>query len=358
MRALVAGWIGSTNLGDELIFAGLRTHLAALGVEPVALSVNPVATRRLHGVDAVRHRSPADTLRLARLAGAADCLVFGGGGLVQDQTSPWNLPFHGSRVAAARLRRRPWAGIGIGVDPLGAAGLRTARSSLAHPVAFAVRDAPSAQAATAIGLDPVLAADLALALPGPDAARADRIVVSLRPPTRRGLGTAAAKAAAGPDDGWEQQVAQALDALSTRTGLEVAFVALQADRDSPIHGRVASRMTRPATVSSPDLAEVVAGFGAAQLVVTMRYHGAVAALLAHTPAVLIDYSPKMSALADDAGAGFQLIAPEEAADAAALVRAAGTAFAAAGHLPEALAALRGREARNRDVLVRLIEAAQ
>ena len=38
-----------------------------------------------------------------------------------------------------------------------------------------------------------------------------------------------------------------------------------------------------------------------QAVVTMRYHGGIAALLHSKPTVLLDYSPKMGGLADEGG---------------------------------------------------------
>jgi polysaccharide pyruvyl transferase CsaB len=316
MRALVAGWIGSTNLGDELVFAGLRRHLAALGMDATAISIRPEHTVRHHGVEAVRHRDPRDSFGLWSALDDADVLVFGGGGLIQDQTSPWNIPFHTSRVLAARMRRVPWAGVGLGVDPVGARWLRALiRSGLAGSLGFGVRDQQSAHSAAELGLTPRLTADLAFALPAAssEAGPGDHLVVSLRPPTHSGVGTAAVKARRPVDPGWVAGLAAGIDRIAGAEGLDVRFVAFQPDRDTAMAESVATRMATSAELIDATLDEVVATMATAQGILTMRYHGAVTAALAGRPAVLLDYSPKMAQLAADVGPGFAAVPVESPA---------------------------------------------
>lgn len=356
MRALIAGWIGSTNLGDELVFQGLRRHLQALGISPLALSVDPGRTSDIHRVEAIRHVSPRDTLRLWHAVGRTDGLILGGGGLIQDQTSAWNLPFHMSRVTVARTRRAPWVGVGLGIDQLWRrSSRRLAAWAFRSSVGVAVRDPGSAAAGEELGVKPVVAADLALALPPPAVAPADRLVVTLRAPTRPGLGTAAHKARAAADPDWEAAMAGSLDRLASEHGLAVRFVALQADRDGPLHARIAARMTAATTTVAPGLDTIRDEFAACRLVVAMRYHGAIAALLASRPAVLLDYSQKMANLAAEAEPGFGLVgvAPGQMD---ALSTAASGALDHAREMPASLAALQEREGENRRMLERLAEA--
>ena len=68
-----------------------------------------------------------------------------------------------------------------------------------------------------------------------------------------------------------------------------------------MHEEVARRLKVSAELVSPGLEEAVAEVGRSRLVIAMRYHGAVAALLTDRPAVLIDYSPKMRSLAAEGG---------------------------------------------------------
>ena len=51
-RVTVAGWVGSTNLGDELLFRVLRGLLADRGVVVGTPSVDPMGTAAVHDVEA------------------------------------------------------------------------------------------------------------------------------------------------------------------------------------------------------------------------------------------------------------------------------------------------------------------
>jgi polysaccharide pyruvyl transferase WcaK-like protein len=56
-------------------------------------------------------------------------------------------------------------------------------------------------------------------------------------------------------------------------------------------------------VSTPDRHDVLEEVAASRLVVAMRYHGGMAAVLAGRPAILVGYSPKVDALALELGPG-------------------------------------------------------
>ena len=304
-RVLVAAWVGSTNLGDELVFRGLRCRLDALGAAVTAVSVDPTATRAAHAVAAIDHRDVRGVVRAAR---EADLVVLGGGGLVQDETSPWNTPYHLSRLWAGRAWRTPLAAVGLGAGPLDTRVARAlTRVTLAPLRGLTTRDSPSARVLEGLGIGPAtVAGDLALSLPVPAVAASERLVVSLRPwrAGRRRLLPVAAAAGRPAVPGWfAAGVASALDAASVATGLEVRFVALQGDRDGPLHDRVAERMRTSATTCRPDLDGVVEEVARGRVVVAMRYHALVAALLGGRPSVALGYSPKVAALAEDVGPG-------------------------------------------------------
>jgi polysaccharide pyruvyl transferase CsaB len=354
VRVLVAGWVGSTNLGDELVLAGLLTHLRALGVQPVVLSVDPEATARDHGVEAVRSGGPA---ALLSAAGSADALVLGGGGLLQDETSPFNLPYHLGRTWAAAVRRLPRAGVGLGAGRLDTAlGRALVRTSLRR-TPLSVRDAPSADLLASLGLPrPTVAADLALALPDVDVPARDRLVVCLRPWSggrgRLPVSVRARRTAPLADDPAVAATAAELGRVARTTGLDVHLVALQADRDGPLHDAVADRMSVPVTTARPALADLPAEIGSSRVVLAMRYHGALCAVLAGRPAVLVGYSPKVDALAGELGEAGRLL-PWRAGG---LSGAAEAVDAVAGHgTAAARDRLRARETGNRAVLAALVE---
>jgi len=329
----VAAWVGSANAGDELVHAGLRLHLAALGVDPIlpgrAGLVAAAVTRRVDG------------------------LVLGGGGLLQDETSGANLPFHLAPVLAARV---PAVGVGLGAGPLTTrTGRALVRAALRRLVATSVRDAPSADLLVRVGApNPIVAADLALALPPPAVEVDDVVIAALRPwaGRRHRLPVALRRRAAAGDPDHARRAAAALDATAERTGLGVRLVALEPPKDGPFLRAVAEQMRTPADVLEPAPLDVPAVVARGRVVVAMRYHAGIAAALGRRPAVLLGYSPKVHALAADLGA--RTLA-WDLADPSLLPAAVADALGRSDDdLAERLDVLQRREAGNRGVLERLL----
>ena len=373
IRIAVAGWFGSDNLGDEMILRSLVLGLRARGAEPVAVSIDPDGTGRDHGIEALRHRSPAHSLALARSLRDIDGLIVAGG-IVQAETSPWNLPFHASRLLAARSTGERSAAVGLGAGRVrGWFGPALARAALGKLGAIVVRDHDSARLLARWGLpDAAVGADPALSLDAPPpSAPGDTMAVILRPPNRRGAGTAGAKARRWARTGakghrfhlwpsssasprWADGIARSLDAAASTAGLAVRMVSFQPSRDGPLHQAVAERLQTSAELVTPALDSVLAEVARSRLVVTMRYHGAVAALLGDRPAVVIDYSPKMSALASEGSGWAPLVTPDELKPGR-LVAAVSAALSDPGRIAAARAELTARLAINHAAMDRLLD---
>lgn len=295
-RCTVAAWIGSANLGDELVFSALAAQLAARGASVDALSVDPASTALVHRVQARRRRS------LVRSGSGP--MVLGGGGILQDETSTLNLDLHLMPVVVARARRQPVVGVGLGAGPLQTrTGRLRVRAALAG-VPLAVRDPGSAQLLAGLGLArPTVAADLAMSLTPPTTGPADRIVACLRPWSGHRHRVPARFRRHRPEDRFAAGAAASLDRLTASTGLPVHLVAFDGPKDGPLQEDVAARMRHTPTLSTPGLHDVLDEVAASRLVVAMRYHGGMAAVLAGRPSVLIGYSPKVDALAAELGTG-------------------------------------------------------
>lgn len=353
-RIALAGWFGAGNLGDELILRSLVEEVRRRSMTPVAVSVHAEHTERDHGIEAVEHRSPLQTPKLLRALRSVDAVAVAGG-LIQSETSPWNLPFHTSRIWAAKITRRPVVGVGLGVGRVpGAAGRALAVRSLRQVGSLSVRDSDSQRRLqnwgckhAAIGVDP------ALGLRPEPVEADDTMCVILRPPNRRGLKTYAAKAASAWQHGLEKTAA-AIDAVSAATGLTPRLMAFEARFDEELHAALADRLTVACETVTPRLDNVLAEVGRSRLVVTMRYHGAIAALLHQRPCVVLDYSPKMASLASEGGGWAPIIDPRHL-DAGQLTNAASEALqSSAGASSTALQALRSRLAVNHDTLDSLL----
>jgi polysaccharide pyruvyl transferase WcaK-like protein len=293
MRVALAGWIGSTNIGDELLVATATRELQQRGASVVAISARPAATRRDHRIEAVSAFRPDE---MWRTLGAVDALVLIAG-TMQDVTSPFNLPLHTLPLRMAARRGVRMVGAGIGVDVHAAVGKHLVRNALAPFAEITVRDSASADGLAALGLPrPVVAADLALATPAPDGARRDRIGVALRTWTGGGVVPAALRWRRGlADDDIVAAVATALDTLAR----PVHFVALQKGRDDELHHRIATRLSVPITFATPTVDTVAAEIASCAALVTMRYHAAVLAAATATPLVTFDAFAKLRSLVAD-----------------------------------------------------------
>lgn len=349
---LVAGWIGSTNLGDELVFRSLKGKLQQRAVDVVAISLDPVTTQRDRGARAVGHR---DLFGIGRAMRRADAVIFGGGGLLQDATSPFNVPYHLLRPALARATRRPVAGIGLGAGPLTTAvGRAFVRGGLRGVAPITVRDDDSGFVLRRLGLETRTSADLAFGLPVPPATIADRLVVCLRPwSSGRGLLPVGSRRTNGTPPWFVPAAARSLDGASSALGLPVHFVALQRDRDHALHAEIAAAMRAPATFATPDVAEVVDEISRGAVVVSMRYHGIVAATLAGRPSVAIGFSPKITAIAGELGDACRLV-PWSREGIAAIADAALAVAARADAAVEGRERLRAREKGNDDAIDELL----
>ncbi len=107
----------------------------------------------------------------------------------------------------------------------------------------------------------------------------------------------------------------------------------------------------------PTLRTVLTEVGRSRLVITMRYHGAVAALLHTRPAVLLDYSPKMASLAAESRGWAPRVDPSDIS-ADQLAAAICAALENAERVCEARGDLRARLTRNNDALETLLAAAE
>ena len=323
-----------------MILGCMAAALRARGVQPVAVSIDPERTVAVHGVEAVPHRSPLGSRALRRSLRRSHAMVLSGG-VVQSETSPWNMWFHMSRLRAYRrsasaTRRRAQAvvaAIGLGVGHVrGAAGRRIAVSEMRRACHVVTRDAASARRLrdwgvpdVSIGADPVLAGNAALVSSREGATRqpdsraprpmgstrsrsgaGDTICVIMRPPNRPGIRTAAAKTRTSWQP-WIGQLARSLDALAERSGMTLRLLPFQPSQDTPMLVALRQRMRTDAELVTLNIDNVLAEVARSRFVVTMRYHGAIAALLNDQAAVLLDYSPKMSSLAAEGGGWASLV---------------------------------------------------
>ena len=304
-RAVIGAWVGSSNLGDELIFSILLRLLRERGVEVIAPSVNPVKTSEIFDVDSFSHMN---FFEFKKQLIASDALIFGGGGLLQDETGNWNLPYHLSRISAARKQGLPWVGIGLGASGLTRKrALKQVSNKFKGHLGVSVRDEKSAEILESLDIPNVIrAADLGWLWNTTDAVEPVSspgfLGVSLRnPQTVRFL-----PAAIGPKASMSEReindIAGNIDAASISTGLSVRFISFNKDEDALLHQRVANKLKVDSEVFNPDLETVEQCFNGVEAVVTMRYHAGLIGALKGAAVICLPFSKKLDSLVPALGA--------------------------------------------------------
>ncbi|MEO8286370.1 MAG: polysaccharide pyruvyl transferase family protein [Chloroflexota bacterium] len=116
-RIVILGWYGSNNTGDEALLQVIVEALRERGLDDiVVLSTKPDKTSaRLSVASTTRSLFSIKTFRALH---GANALILGGGGLMQDGTSVYNLPIYAAYVALARLLGLKVIGWGLGAEPL------------------------------------------------------------------------------------------------------------------------------------------------------------------------------------------------------------------------------------------------
>jgi len=309
LKIVVAAWIGSRNLGDELIFHALVKFLVESGIpraDITAISTDPARTERTFGVHAVSH---VDLPALLRAMRSCDVVIFGGGGLVQDATSALNLPYHLSRVWLARMLNKPVAAIGIGVGPLDTRiGRWLARKTFSRVDDIIVRDDASHALLLANGVDHAkVGMDIALSLPGHPKRSRSCIAACLRPYSPKSRLLPVSWRSQEHDESHVCAIARALDEASRRVSLPVRFIAFDEDKDVEFHHAISAKMTTKVTHASVSVETVFENFNEAAVVVATRYHAGIVAALTESPCLLIGYSPKVESLSLLLGPACRLI---------------------------------------------------
>jgi len=303
MRILISGYYGFGNAGDEAILAGtigaLRSRMPSCDL--TVLSADPPATQAAYAVRAVgRWNWPT----VWREIGAADLLLQGGGGLVQDATSSKSALYYLAVLAAARIRSRPYVVYAQGVGPLTGRSTRWLTGRLfSRAAAITVRDGASAELLVELGVPPdritVTADAAALLEPVPP-----EDVAHLLPDRAAGPRVGIALREVAGAEGLVHGAQQAADWLRDTQGAQVIFLPLHARDDVELAARAASESGGEVVGSQHPLspAELLSVVGSLDFVIAMRLHAAIFAAAQAVPFAGLSYDPKVSAFAESVGA--------------------------------------------------------
>jgi polysaccharide pyruvyl transferase CsaB len=289
MRAVISGYYGKGNGGDEALLVSLLQMLPQQ-VTPLVLSANPSQTRDRYGVESCYNRSSFEILRALR---QSDAFIWGGGSLMQDVTSFVSPLYYGGLMALAQqqgLKTIAWA---QGIGPLQRPLTRwLTRQVLQGCTAVSVRDGASANLVGAWQISPLIAPDPVWALAAkPVKELSDlpgrKVAVNLR---RHPLLTPQRL----------NNLTQALINFQKVTNTYILLVPFQASQDGEIAHTIASQLPgEHQIISLPDPRELKGLFRGVEMTIGMRLHSLIMAAAEGSRCFALSYDPKVSRLKEE-----------------------------------------------------------
>lgn len=254
----------------------------------------------MHGAHAIARFSPLAVLGALRWA---DCLILGGGSLIQDSTSTRSALYY---IYMMRLARALGAKVFLwaqGFGPLEAPGVRSAAARALRGAVVTCRDQESLAEFAELGVPSTslhLSADPAFLLE-PEDLPADQDYFSLQTLGRGVLG-AALRDWPGMDEA-QLAVAAGLAGSSETSGLSLLFIPFQQPQDLAVSQKIADRADVPSAVLNirPTPGQMVRIFQELKAGCAMRLHAAILSAAAGVPFAGISYDPKVQRFCESAG---------------------------------------------------------
>jgi polysaccharide pyruvyl transferase CsaB len=289
MRALLSGYYGKGNGGDEALLATLLQMLPS-HVTPVVLSGNPKETNQRYGVEAYDRMNIPTVIKALR---SSDAFIWGGGSLIQDATSAISPFYYVSLMALAQkmgLKTVAWA---QGIGPLVRSQTKwVAQKTFAGCTQVSVRDTKSAALLTEWKIPHILAPDPVWALqskptPGLWDLPAPRVAVTLRSHSQL---TSARLA----------RLTQALVDFQKATQTFIILLPFQKAQDYAIAEAIQPALQDVSKILHFEEPEILKGvFRGVDMAIGMRLHSLIMAASEGCKAFALSYDPKVNRLMED-----------------------------------------------------------
>ncbi|HEY9296315.1 MAG TPA: polysaccharide pyruvyl transferase CsaB [Phormidium sp.] len=289
IRAVLCGYYGKGNAGDEALLASLLQMLPP-NVKPLVLSGNPRETKERYEVESYDRMSAWQVFKAIR---SANVFIWGGGSLMQDVTSFASPIYYAGLMGLARqfgLKTIAWA---QGIGPLERPIIKAiAKQVFAKCEFVSVRDRASAklllnwQTPCCLAPDPVWALESSPVkglwdLPAP------RVAVTLREhpqltPTRIA------------------NLTKALISFQKATETCILLVPFQKSKDLAIAQSIASQLPGVNQILTLDDPRALKGlFQGVEMAIGMRYHSLIMAAAQECRCFALNYDPKVSQLMEE-----------------------------------------------------------
>ncbi|KGX90980.1 polysaccharide pyruvyl transferase CsaB [Pontibacillus marinus] len=307
MKIVISGFYGLGNTGDEAILDAMIDNLRESLDDPdiTVFSLSPEQTASKHNVKSIYRGWRHDLWGKIKALLKADLLLSGGGGLLQD-TTPTRiiggpLPYYLLIVFLAKLCGTKVMFFSQGIGPVKTPYGKRLMKIFGNMADFiTVRDAHSKDSLKKLGVkrpDSVVTSDIVFAYQGREDTVAydslglsgdEHLVgVSVRP----WLGQTS----------YQREMAKLLDRLVEEKGITPVFVPMEGEHDAEVSREIISRMAfgEKTLLLNSDYSpnQYLQFIGECDMLIGMRLHSLIFAVLAGVPFVGVSYDKKVESLA-------------------------------------------------------------
>jgi polysaccharide pyruvyl transferase CsaB len=301
---VVSGYYGFHNIGDDAMLMSIVNDLGGFkpDIRMMILSRDPRTTARQYGSDSIRRTS---LFRIYRVFRKSRVLLYGGGNLIQDDTSTRSLIFYLFTIWIAKKIGMKVMFYANGIGPLKRKLNRYLTGKvLNHVDVITLREEHSHEELKSLGIkqpDIRITADPALAIAGLRRIDCANILDSLGIDSNKPYIGFSVRNYPGhgsyEHESYETVISGLADYMYEKYGLVPVFIPMQYPVDIPILKRIAAQMKNSSHVveKTLDVRETASLICCMDMLVGMRLHALIFSAAACVPVVGLSYQPKIDA---------------------------------------------------------------
>ncbi len=288
-RFVLSGYFGFKNFGDEAILSVIVHKLQQYGHRITVISSDPKYT-----TSKFKHIRSVYTFSLTNIIGAiikSDCLISGGGSLLQDATSLKSLIYYLGIIFIGLICRKDVIIFAQGIGPIkNPVGKLLTAMLLRHCTYISVRDRKSQEFLQQFNINSELVCDPVFSTKIETSQKVKTVAVQLRN----------CKAM---NEDFIDRLAQKVSKEFTDYNIEIYPFQNTYDTDVSEKFEKAINMLNPdiKTTIFKDLSdeEIVTNIAKCEYLIAMRFHAIIIGLLAKTKTLAINYDIKIEKIADE-----------------------------------------------------------
>lgn len=297
---LICGYYGFKNLGDETLLLSIHDLIKEISPSSnvEALTYHMDYTSNFLGIKSFSRGSIGSMLKKIK---SVDCIVFGGGSLLQDSTSSRSLMYYLGIMYFAKMNRKKVIILGNGFGPVNKKlNLQLVKFILNRVDAITIRDEKEFNYLRNIGIGEHmhLAADLAFNISKKanidSKLSSDKLLADIGPKSDKPIVGISLRPWKNVSSEFEESIIRIANKAYS-DGYEILFLPMQQNLDVAVSNSIREKLEFDTFIVDRDIQpyEMLNLVGRCHHIVSMRLHTLIFASILNIPMVGIDYNPKI-----------------------------------------------------------------